>query len=400
MNTTAIERIDPLQALTEKPWYDQIDERQLAILNNTVAKGLSPAETGHFLELARSLGMNPWANEIWCVKSPGSNGGEGKLLMMVGRDGLIGKAERDYDDYLGYDAGCVYANDEFARVEPDPDSKSMRARAGVLHKQAHPSNRGDLLGAWAVCERASRPPRYFYAALSEYMPVSDAKKKYSPWGSAVAVMIEKVPISITHRTLCGLGSAVHIEEEMGRVLHTGLYPDEDIPVDPMQATADLQNAIDANVPPDHVDRLIDLIEEMNGLAPYSWTPAKVELVFKDKTPYAISAELAAIEKQIEELRARAVQVEPEHPLVPEDAEIVEPEAVEAEATSDSATSDEASADASDEQEEIIRRAHVTELEEALKNDDLADQQRSDIEAELDLLTNPPQAADEPGELLF
>lgn len=316
MSSTTLDRIDPIQALTETPWINQITKEQLELLQKTVAKGLNNAETGQFLELARSLGMNPWANEIWAAKGKGKDGGEGKLLLMVGRDGLIGHAERNFDDYLGYDSGCVYENDEFERMEPNPEAASMRGRAGVVHRQAHPKDRGKLLGAWAVAERRSRPPRYFYAALEEYLPVSENQRKYSPWGSAQAAMMEKVPLSFVHRTLCGLGS-VYLEEEIARAQ----FDVEGTAVDETQDQGEaLGDAVKQHLPDTLIKPTFRLLAEMNEVAPNSWTASKVELVFKGKDERACKAELEAIGRAVEELRARPVAGGEEIP----EAEVVEP----------------------------------------------------------------------------
>ncbi len=363
--STALDRIDPVGALTEKPWIDQIDERQLALIQNTVAKGLTKAEVGQFLEIARSLGMNPWANEIWAAKGKGKDGGEGKLLLMVGRDGLIGHAERNFADYMGYESGVVYSGDTFERGEPDPEARSMRGRAGVVHEQAKPHD-GDLLGAWAVCERSHRPPRFFYAALDEYMPTNENQRKYSPWGSATAAMIEKVPISIVHRTLCGLG-AVYLEEEVARAFDA----ESTVVVDTRESLLD---AILDNIPRELQDRGRELIDEQNSLAANSWTASKVEMVFSGKSSYMVSAELAAIERAIEELASRPLQELPDAEVVPEPLRVGDP--VEEEATPEML-----------ETAERVRRARVEDLEEALAGDGLSEQQRSDAEAELDLLTS-------------
>ena len=306
MASTALDRVDPIQALTQEPWINQISKNQLELIQKTVAKGLSNAETGQFLELARSLGMNPWAREIWAAKGQGRDGKEGQLLIMVGRDGLIGHAERNFDDYAGYDSGVVHENDTFERGEPDPDAKSLRARAGVRHKEGHPKDQGAIVGAWAVAERVGRPPRYFYAALSEYMPKSEGKIKYSPWGSAVAIMIEKVPISIVHRTLCGLG-AVYLEEEVARAFDGEATVAEE--------PEDLREAVLQHLPDNLKKPAFVLLSEMNELAPNSWTASKVEMVFRGKNEKAARAELEAVEKAIEELRARAAAAPPDADVV-------------------------------------------------------------------------------------
>ena len=391
--STELERVDPIEALTEKPWINQINAEQLKLLQATVCKGLTGAEVGHFLEIARGLGMNPWANEIWAAKGKGRDGEDGKLLLMVGRDGLIAHAERKFDDYAGYDAGVIYENDTFARVAPDPAGKTLRERAGVVHRQGHPSQRGAVVGAWAACERRGRPPRYFDVSLDEYMPKSEKKVQYSPWGSAVAVMIEKVPISIVHRTLCGLGSQVYLEEELAR-----RFDAEGSVVLGEESVEDrgaLLDAIIDNIPLEQQERAKELIDEQNSLAPHSWSASKVELVFKGKSVYSASVELSAIEKTIEELRARPpLQVGD----AVEDAEVVDQqEAALADMLITEADRYEPTADEL-EVAERIRAERVEELERVLKEDgSLTEQQRSDVEAELDALTTAPPSEDVDGQ---
>jgi hypothetical protein len=374
MASTALDRVDPIQALTQAPWIDQLHERQLALIQNTVAKGLSKPEVGQFLELARSLGMNPWAREIWAAKGQGKDGKEGQLLIMVGRDGLIGHAERNFADYRGYDAGVVYENDTFERVAPDPDGKTLRERAGVVHRQGHPKDRGSVVGAWAAAERAGRPPRYFYADLAEYMPKSEGKIKYSPWGSALSIMIEKVPISIVHRTLCGLG-AVYLEEEVARA-----FDGEATAVEEEDGEA-LAQAILEHVPDEHIKPALGLVREMNELAPGSWTASKVEMVFKGKDAKAAKAEMAAISRQIEELRARPAGEPPVEEEHVEDADVVEEQAAAGAAPAPGAWEERERT--AEEEAKLVR---VADLEDQLREGDLTEQQVLDAQAEIDHLS--------------
>jgi hypothetical protein len=247
-------------------------------------------------------------------------------------------------------------------------------------------------------------------------------------------MIEKVPISIVHRTLCGLGSQVYLEEEVARALSG---PPE---LAPFQDRDALLDAIIDNIPLEQQERAKDLIDEQNSLAPHSWTAAKVELVFRGKSAYATSVELSAIEKAIEELRARSVSqgiaeghVRQGGVLAPlqvgdevEDAEVVEPgetrsfgwecphcgrgllseseacggkfaekdhpASVAAVAVVVPATPDEL------ETAERIRAERAEELERVLAEDGaLTEQQRSDVEAELDALTTGPPVEDVDGQ---
>lgn len=136
----------------------------------------------------------------------------------------------------------------------------------------------------------------------------------------------------------------------------------------------LLDAIIDTIPLEQQERARDLIDEQNRLAPHSWSAAKVELVFRGKSGYATSVELAAIESAIEELRAR-------QPLQVGDA-VDEAEVVES--AEGVATEEEL------ETAERIRQARIAELEQALAADSgLSEQQRSNVEAELDALTGPP-----------
>jgi hypothetical protein len=70
------------------PIIDRIDPRQLDLIKRTVAiaegaQAITNAELGHFLELCAVYGLDPFAREAWIAKSK-----SGKLLIMVGRDGL------------------------------------------------------------------------------------------------------------------------------------------------------------------------------------------------------------------------------------------------------------------------------------------------------------------------
>lgn len=256
------------QALLERPIYDQIDSRKLQVIKSTVAKGASDTELAMFLELAARLDLSPFTGEIWCAKSPGRDGREGKLLIMVGRDGLLKNAER-YPDYRGYDSGVVREGDYFERVGPDPAAPTLRGRAGVVHREAHPKEAGEILGAWCVAERQNRPPRYFYAPLSEYMPEFDAdwKLKKSPWGNQVSAMIEKVPISVTHRTLCGI-TGVYLQEEVDRMLQ------------PVEATAAAPDPLESIEDEDARDTAREALATIHGAHPDAWPDAKLEMMLK------------------------------------------------------------------------------------------------------------------------
>jgi len=149
---------------------DHIDKRRLDLIRKTVAKDCTDAEIASFLELAQRYDLDPFAREIWCVKN------KGRLLMMVGRDGLRKVALRQG---LTVDADVVHENDEF-KVERTPEGRK------VTHIYGHPKERGAIVGAW--CEVAGVDGNgFFYAPLEEYLPKNASE--YSPWTKQVSVMI-------------------------------------------------------------------------------------------------------------------------------------------------------------------------------------------------------------------
>lgn len=169
--------------LARPPAFDLINERQLALLRNRTAKGCSNEEVAQFLELCVAYGLDPYAGEAWCSKGKGRDGGEGKLLIMVGRDGLRKIASRQG---LTLDCDVVRQKDRF-RVTRTPE------RARVIEHEYEggtEESRGPIIGAWAeVYDKNGNQRGYFYAPLTEYRPTNPNQLKYSPWGSQESVMI-------------------------------------------------------------------------------------------------------------------------------------------------------------------------------------------------------------------
>lgn len=281
----ALERVDPISAMTEKSLYEQADARKLAAFK-AKSRGLSDVEVAMALEMIGSLGLNPWANEVYAAK-----GKNGQLLIMVGRDGLLRKSE-EFPDYQGYEAGVVYEGDEFFKDEPDPDAKTLRKRAGVTHRQGLPKPGGRILGAWAVAERRGRPPRYFFARFEEYA-VSDSTG-HSPWVKQPSVMIEKVPISVVHRTLCNL-SGVYLPEEVESTLN----PSGERPVSREEEQGQIAGVVDGLDAPEEVkDTLLAGIAEINHLSPGAWGLSKCQMVLPGLTGEELAETAERIQREI------------------------------------------------------------------------------------------------------
>jgi hypothetical protein len=305
-----IERYGAMTAELEGPSvYERMDANKLAFARSKM-KGLNDQDVGLALELAASLGLNVWANEFYAARK------NEKLFMMVGRDGLLRKAE-EFPDYRGYDTGIVYSKDDFRKGNPAADGATLRERAGVHHVEAPPGRRGELLGSWAVAERVSRPPRYFFAQIEQYRPTRFNERDQSPWRDKPDIMIEKVAISVVHRTLCNL-SGVYLQEEVDKELEReegAAAPTLEEEVE--QVAAFVEEYHPPGESPEHTramkDRLIAAVRRANAISPFSRGLAWAQMALSGRPLEGWEAEAAWLDQNYPE--------EPE----PEDAIIVEEE---------------------------------------------------------------------------
>lgn len=219
------------------------------------------------------------------------------------------------------------------------------------------------------------------------------------------------------------GIPVYVEEDLAGLPADGAHngePGESGPRSPATDQAALERAIRTHIPDELVARAESDIREMNSLAPNSWTASKVEMVFKDKTAYAASAEIAQIEKAIEELRARPAATAGDEEEVVEEAEVVE-------AGSDSSPSNEAELEdpqnsaAGEERvqdtgpdadadpaiparprslETETKLVRIADLRDELEDDNLSIDARGEIEAEIDSISGelPPDIGEGQTEL--
>lgn len=184
------------------------DEEQVALIKATVAKDCSTAELGMFLELAVRYELDPFCREIFAAKMGGRDGSQGRVAIIVGRDGFLKIANR-HDDFRGMKGDVVRENDDFRKSAADdiPEHTYM----------GNTDTRGAIVGAWATVFREGRQAMYFYAPLSEYMPKSEGKLRHSPWGSQESVMILKCAQSTCLRLAFSITGLVG-EEEASRML--------------------------------------------------------------------------------------------------------------------------------------------------------------------------------------
>jgi hypothetical protein len=199
-----------IERLTRRPVIDRIlstpdGQQTLALIKATVAPGCTDAEVGHFLELCAAYGLDPFAREAWCAKGKGKNGEPGKLLIMVGRDGLRKIATRNG---IHVDGDVVRKNDTLLV------SRSSDGNRSVEHAWSAPAERGEIIGAWAECREGGplgRPLGFFYAPLGEYKPTNVSA--YSPWSKQEGVMILAAAERQAIRQATPLGGLLAIGED-------------------------------------------------------------------------------------------------------------------------------------------------------------------------------------------
>ena len=289
-----LERDQP--ALMSMPAIQAVNPAQLAQLRRTLSVELTDDQLNQFLEVCLAGGFNPWAGEAFADVI------DGRLMVMVGRDGLLKKA-REHQDYAGYDAGVIREGDALMVGDPDPDARHLRGRAGV-RLESEPTSGGDIIGAWCVGERAGMPPRFFYAPMAEYRP-SDPPAD-SSWVRHPSVMIEKVAISVVHRTLYGI-TGIHDPAELDRMRAESRRHGSSSgqPLDEEAEAAAIDTLVmGLQAPLEFRQSLAAAIRQANQLEPRLWSLAVVQMKLVGQDRAALERELANVTRDVHELRQK------------------------------------------------------------------------------------------------
>jgi phage recombination protein Bet len=166
---------------------------QLALMKNTVAKGVTDDEFLLFLHLAKTYGLDPFAKEIWCNRY-----GTKPATIFTSRDGYLKIASRD-KQMNGIQSDTVCTNDSFKRL----------ADGTIDHVYGLP-DRGAIIGAWALVHRKDRTyPAYFYAPWAEYSAGNNPTWKKYP-----SAMIIKVAEAMALKRAFSISGLV-TQEEIG-----------------------------------------------------------------------------------------------------------------------------------------------------------------------------------------
>lgn len=158
-----------LTTVTTSALMNWDDPKMLAQIKETYGKNLTEPEWNLFLGLGKATKLNPFLREIWAVKY-----GTNAASVFVGRDGYRRSAQA-HPDYEYHYAMAVYANDDFALKNGEPEHTFK------------PADRGALVGAYCVVKRkSSARPVTTWVDLKEY------KQTYGVWSTKPATMCVKV----------------------------------------------------------------------------------------------------------------------------------------------------------------------------------------------------------------
>jgi len=144
---------------------------EIAVVKANVAKNVNDSELAYFLNVCKTVGLNPFNKEIWCYKDKKQN-----LLIFAGRDGFLAKAQTN-PDFAGIRSSEVCEEDEF---ELDIANNKIK------HNPNYSKPRTNIYGAYAIVFRKNGEPTIEWADDKVY------NKKHFTWETHHAEMIKKV----------------------------------------------------------------------------------------------------------------------------------------------------------------------------------------------------------------
>ena len=156
-------------------------EQEIAVIQNTVAKGTTKVELAYFINVCKTVGLNPFIKEIWAYKDHRQN-----LLVFAGRDGFLAKAQRD-KNFAGIRSSEVRKNDVF---------KIDIANNKITHEFGL-EERGEILGGYCIVFRKGGEPTIEYVDFKTY------NRGFGAWKTHPSDMIKKV--AETHALKKGFG---------------------------------------------------------------------------------------------------------------------------------------------------------------------------------------------------
>jgi phage recombination protein Bet len=235
---------------------------EMRTIRNTVMPDLNGAEFQMVMAMAARYDLDPLAREIWGVKGKTKNGREGRVLILVGRDGLLKVARRD-KHFMGFDTDVVHEKDEFEV------RRSKLGREIIHNYKGSTAERGPIVGAYAQVYIQGMHDVYFYAPMEEYKP--STTDSYSPWLKQPSVMIQKCALALCLRLAFNL-AGILAEEEAGRVFESA-----DGVQDPMDVVSDIAAMLRRDIDAETADRFTMVFAEAQHYRPGMLTAAAAQM---------------------------------------------------------------------------------------------------------------------------
>ncbi len=177
--------------------YSQVSEmvsyspEEIQVIHDNVAKNTTPTELAYFLEVCKSVDLNPFNKEIWCYKDYREN-----LVMFTGRDGFLAMAQKN-KAFNGIRSCEIYEKDVF----------DIDVANNVINHKTSFGDRGKIVGAFAIVFRKDGEPTIELAEFETYykgLKKNGQQIQSSPWNTAPAEMIKKVAESHALKKAFGL----------------------------------------------------------------------------------------------------------------------------------------------------------------------------------------------------
>lgn len=315
----------PSTALTKPPIFYTMDENRLALIRHKVSSGRNAVmptdpELAAFLELLDKYDLDVMADEAWLSKTVGKNGGEPKLLVMVGRNGLRKIARRQN---LALAGDVVHEKDTFkVKWHRDPETRRRELLIEHSYDGASEAARGAILGAWAEVYRESDGAQmgYFFAPIHEYRPTNENVLKFSPWGHQESIM----NLTAAER------SALRQATPLGGLLAEGedaLIEDGDPRLNETDVIKELVMDLDVSV--GLKSELFDAIVALNEVSPNAWGVGRAQMTLPGRDEESLRREVEDIRRQTRAAQERAARQRPVAEVAAPDPEpIVDADVVE------------------------------------------------------------------------
>lgn len=126
----------------------QFDDKQLATLQSTIAKGTTPDQFALFVQTCQASGLNPFLNHIHCIVYNSDKYGP-QMSIQIAVEGIQYLARRT-EGYKGIETQLVHENDDIKFGRDDHGNLTVKT-----HEFGFP--RGKVVGGYSIARRDRFP---------------------------------------------------------------------------------------------------------------------------------------------------------------------------------------------------------------------------------------------------